>query len=228
MDAVALSCGNASQHGQWASLTERSDLEVREVPATPGKNDVDPVLRELAGRRLLVLGDDADLAAVALRLLRADRLGEVVVGFLPTDPESAVAELWGLPTRPDRATEVAMGGEPEPVPLIRDDVGGVLVGLGVLGPLQGVAYCDDERVLRGGASRLEVSPDPAGGPGLVVRVVRRGLLGKRVTSTQGRAVQIGSFVATKVVKDGVPHPRPMDKWTWYRHTEDLRLVRGLA
>ncbi|SHE55259.1 hypothetical protein [Streptoalloteichus hindustanus] len=228
MDAVALSCGNTSQHGQWADLTQRSEVALHEVPATPGKNDVDPVLRELAGRRLLVLGTDADLAAVALRLLRTELLGEVVVGFLPADRDSAVAELWGLPTRPELATDLALTGEPERVPLVRDDVGGVLVGLGTVGPLQGVAYCDDDRVLRGGASRLEVTPDPSGGPGLVVRVVRRGLLGKRVSSTQGRAVQIGSFVATGVVKDGVPHPRPMDKWTWYRHTEDLRLVRGVA
>jgi hypothetical protein len=24
--------------------------------------------------------------------------------------------------------------------------------------------------------------------------------------------------------DGVPHPRPVTRWTWYRHTEDLRAI----
>jgi len=26
------------------------------------------------------------------------------------------------------------------------------------------------------------------------------------------------------VHDGVPHPRPATRWTWYRHTEDLRAI----
>jgi hypothetical protein len=30
------------------------------------------------------------------------------------------------------------------------------------------------------------------------------------------------------VKDGEQHPRPMTKWTWYRHTEDLRVARGVV
>ena len=48
-------------------------------------------------------------------------------------------------------------------------------------PLDGVAYCDDEFVLRGRASRLEVAPNLA--LGLVVRAV--GCPGA------GRAVQLG-------------------------------------
>jgi hypothetical protein len=28
------------------------------------------------------------------------------------------------------------------------------------------------------------------------------------------------------VCDGVAHPRPVRRWTWYRHTADLRLVRA--
>ncbi|GGM47159.1 hypothetical protein GCM10012275_17790 [Longimycelium tulufanense] len=225
MDVVALSCGTASQHGPWAALTLRDFMPVHEVPATPDRAAVDPVLRELGGRRLVVVGTDADLAAVVLRLLRTERLAEVVVGYLPTDRSSEVAGLWSLPAEPGEAVAVALAGEPDQVPLIRDDTGGVLVGLGVLSPIRGVAYCDDERVLRGQASRLEVTPDPERGAGLVVRVVHRWLLGKRVSTTTGRAVQIGC-VPARVVKDGVSHPRLMDKWTWYRHTEDLRLARG--
>jgi hypothetical protein len=39
-------------------------------------------------------------------------------------------------------------------------------------------------------------------------------------------VQIGT-VATTVVRDGIPYDRPMDRWTFYKHTEPLRLVRGV-
>jgi hypothetical protein len=27
------------------------------------------------------------------------------------------------------------------------------------------------------------------------------------------------------VVDGVAHPRPVPRWTWYRHTDDWLLVR---
>lgn len=224
MDVVALACGNDAGNGESPSVAQRDNVERHAVPARPGKPHVDPILAELGGRRLVVLGEDADLAAVVLRLLRTERLGEVQVGYVPRSPESAVAGLWGIPTDQRRALDLAVAGEPDRVPLIRDDSGGVLLGLGVLGPVRGVAHCDDQRVLRGQASRIEVTPDVAG-RGLTVRV-RRGLLLRRIREATGRAFEIGCM-PTSPVADGVPHPRPVNRWVWYRHTEDLRLVRGL-
>jgi hypothetical protein len=43
-------------------------------------------------------------------------------------------------------------------------------------------------------------------------------------SALGRAVQVGGEALT-VVNDGVAHPRPLARWTWYRHTADWLLVR---
>lgn len=193
------------------------------VPSHPGREDLAPVLGpELT--RVLVAGADADLAAVVLRLLRTERLGSVAVGFLPASRSSAAAQVWGLPTAPETAAALALHGEPDPVPLVRDDVGGVLLGRGELRPLRGVAWCDDQLVLRGQASRLEVVPSAP--DGVAVRAARIGVLGLRSASARGRAVQVGCLSA-RVVSDGVPHPRPVDRWTWYRHTEPLRLVRGL-
>lgn len=193
------------------------------VPARPGREELDEPLTGLGGRRLVVCGTDADLAAVLLRLLRTSLLGAVPVGYVPSSATSAVARLWGLPVVPAAAASLALCGEPDPVPLVRDDAGGVLVGLGVVRPLQGVAYCDDEVVLRGQASRLEVAPDRA--LGLAVRVVRRGLLGRRaVRQAAGRAVQLGC-APTDVWRDGVAD-RTTDRWTWYRHTQDWQLIRS--
>ncbi|WP_093943867.1 hypothetical protein [Actinoalloteichus hoggarensis] len=221
---VALACGN----NEFPGLTERSEISLHRVSATPGKSEIDPLLTGLPEARLLVHGTDADLAAVVLRLLRRELLGSVAVGYVPAEASSVVADLWGLPARdPGRALDLALSGDPDRVPLIRDDVGGVLLGRGVLGPLRGVAYCDDELVLRGQAGRLEVTPDPGAGEGLLVRTVRRSLFGGRGASAAGRAVQIGCL-PTRVVRDGVTHARPVNKWIWYRHTEDLRLVRGLV
>lgn len=240
-DALVVACGDATvpaggeQAGEWAG----GQVDVLALPALPGVEAVDPVLDALGDRRLVVTGTDADLAAVVLRLLRTERLGSVLVGFVPAggpaagghEGVSAVAETFGLPASPWHAMRLALVGDPDPVPLIRDDAGGVLVGRGVLLRIRGVAYCDDERILRGGTARLEVSPDPEAGPdasvdGLVVRVWNPGLFRRVVTESRGRAVQIGCS-PNQPICDGIEHDRLIRRWTWYRHTEDLRLIRGL-
>ena len=213
VEAVVLTCGSA----RWPGPEP-----VTAVPARPGREELDALLADLDGRRLVVCGSDADLAAVLLRLLRTEALATVPVGFVPAEANSVVARLWDLPIAPAAAAALARYGEPDSVPLLRDDAGGVLVGRGVVAPLDGVAYCDDEVVLRGRAARLEVTPDREFG--LVVRVVRRGLPLHRVRHAAGRAVQVGCR-PTGVWRDGVA-ARTTDRWTWYRHTEDWHLIRS--
>ena len=194
-------------------------LPVRPVSQPPDRAEVDPLLAE--ADRVLVAGQDADLAAVVLRLLRTDRLAAVEVAYLPAIPNSAAAQVWGLPTNPASALALALQGSGEPVPLIRDDAGGVLVGRGELRGVRGEAYCDAELVLRGQASKFVVTP--LAPIGVDVRVTSTGLT-RRTRAAHGRAIQIGCVSAT-VVSDGVEHPRPVTRWTWYRHTQDLRMIR---
>ncbi|SMD07773.1 hypothetical protein SAMN05660733_03933 [Lentzea albidocapillata] len=216
MRGIVLACGNA----QLPMIAQRDDVHA--VPERPGKDHVDP---HLDADRLVVAGTDADLAAVALRLLRKEKLGSVALGYVPL-ADSSVAALWGLSTDPARALDIALNGDVDPVPFVRDDVGGVLMGLGVLAPVRGVGYSDADNVLRGQASRIECTPDPDGGLGLQIRIVNKRLIGSKVRVSRPRAFQLGCLPTTAVL-DGHKHPRPVDKWTWYRHTEDLRLVRGL-
>ncbi|MEV6643502.1 hypothetical protein [Amycolatopsis sp. NPDC051371] len=206
-----------------AGFEEVDDVESIRVPSRPGKKEIDPLLGE--HDHLVVSGTDADLAAIVVRLLRKDALSGVSVGFVPSSPDSAVAALWDLPKTPLQALALALRGEVDPVPLVRDDVGGVLVGRGVLRLVRGVAYADEQVALRGPASSIEVTPDP-GGPGLSVRVVK-GTIFKRPTTFSSRAFQIGC-IPTRPVSDDVVHERAVNKWTWYRHTQDLRLVRSPA
>ncbi|MGB8202865.1 MAG: hypothetical protein WCF33_24805, partial [Pseudonocardiaceae bacterium] len=63
------------------------------VPARPGREELGEILAGLDGRRLVVCGADADLAAVLLRLLRTDIVGAVPVGYVPVSASSAVARL---------------------------------------------------------------------------------------------------------------------------------------
>ncbi len=223
MENVRVLCCRASQEevepALAAALRRCAGREVDFVGPRPGKQ-VDPLL----SGRVLVLGDDADLAAVVLRLLRRDLLGQVVVGFVTGSP-TAVTHLWSLPTGP-AAVDLAIGGDPDLVPLVRDDVGGVLVGLGRVLPVRGTVYLDDQRVLSGTAAQVLVEPDTQ--QGLAVTVVPRRILGfgRNSRTLRGRAVAIGTTPAT-VISDDVPHPRAMDRWTYYRHTQPLRLVRGV-
>ncbi|GAA2017366.1 hypothetical protein JL107_14025 [Nakamurella flavida] len=202
---------------ELAALTARTGTPVHPVGPRPGK-DIDPLLRG----RVLVVGDDADLAAVALRVLRRNLLGSVELAYAPARP-TALTRLWNLPVGPD-AVRTAATAPAHPVPLVRDDVGGVLLAEGSLTPLLGATYVDEHKVLAGPALRLQVRPDRA--RGLLVTVERRGALPwtRRRTTTAGRAVQIGSAAPSLVTSDGVEHPRRMDRWTFYRHTEDLLLV----
>lgn len=235
-DALVIACSEFGSGELAGSGQPAGAVETVRVPARPSREAVDPLLDRLDDRRLVVMGTDADFAAVALRLLRTERLAAVPVGFVPfvpvgKDAESAVGQAFGLPERPEVALRLALHGDVDPVPLIRDDAGGVLVGRGVLRAVRGVAYCDDDRVLRGATPRLEVSPDPGAGPdtsvgGLVVRVWSGGLFRRGVSEWSGRAVQIGC-APTQPVSDGIEHERLVRRWTWYRHTEDLRLIRGL-
>ncbi|MBM9466683.1 hypothetical protein [Nakamurella leprariae] len=204
------------------------DGQFDELPAVTAVHRVGPrpskQIDALLTGRVLVVGDDADLAAVVLRLLRRDRLGEVEVAYRPATT-TPTTRLWRLPAGPVTATALSgLAAAPAvPVPLVRDDNGGVLLGAGRVEPVRGAAYVDEHRVLGGDARRLEVVPDAE--RGVRVTVVRRGRLPwtERSTVTVGRAVQLGTQPAT-VTRDGIEYPRPMDRWTWYRHTAPLLLV----
>lgn len=201
-----------------AALSDRDVLH--SVGPRPGKE-----IDELLGGRVLVIGTDADLAAVATRLQRRELLGSTEVAFAPLGA-SRVAQLWSLPTGA-RAVALARRGDPDLVPLVRDDAGGVLVGEATIGPVDGPVYVDEYRLLNGPARGLIVQPDTE--KGLSVTVVHRrfGGVGRRPVTRSGRAVQIGTRPAT-LVADGLPRDRPVERWTYYTHTSPLRLIRGVV
>lgn len=225
-EQVLLTCG---AHGSRPVVAPPGVPTVA-LPARPGRADLDPVLTGHHPRRLIVAGTDADLAAVLQRLLRTERL-DVEVAYLPARGSDA-ARAWGLPTG-SAAAAAAFHGVASPIPLVRDDSGGVLVGRGEVRGMRGECYCDDVLVLRGDAPRLIVAPGPGG---VAVRAGRTGRLPDgRIRpvaptaqrgrgSSIGRTAQLGGDPMT-VVTDGVPHPREVRRWTWYRHTTDWLLVR---
>jgi hypothetical protein len=191
------------------------------VSALPTRAEIDPLLDDAAG--LVVAGDDAAAAAVLVRLLRRERLDLPLALLLP--PASPAAAAWGLPTDPAAGVALAQDGIARPVPLVRDDRGGVVLGRHEVGAFHGSVYCDEHQVIHGDAAGLVVRPDPAAGVAVSVTGPRRlaGLRPGHVATRAGRAVQIGCHPAT-VVRDGIPDDRPMQRRSWYRHVTDWRLV----
>lgn len=224
MDALVLVCGPAAVSDRTTDLSGHTGVRFRDVSRAPGRTEIDPLLANAEPRRVVVVGTDSDLAAVVVRLLRTRRLANVAVGYVPLDvAHSPVAALWGLPAELPLAR--ILDSEPERVPLIRDDAGGVLMGLGEFNGVHGEAYCDDAVALRGDATRIEVSPDLSGGAGLTATVRRRTLLRTRTDLFRGRAFQLGCHPTIATV-DGISHASSVRRWTWYRHTEDLLVSRS--
>jgi hypothetical protein len=183
-----------------------------------GPDDIDATLT--SARRVVVLGGDADLAAVLTRLLRGELLN-VEVAYVPRRRTPAT-RAYRLPTG-RRAARRALRGSAQRVPLIRDETGSAIVGSAEWRPsgearlLRGEAVVDDEQLFDGEAPGVRVKPTAAL-PGLRARVsgTRRWLT--------GRAAQLGG-IDIAVVRDGVVAPRTTHRSTIYRHTEGWLSVR---
>jgi hypothetical protein len=176
-------------------------------------------------RRLVVVGADADLAAVLSRLLRAERL-DVEVAYAPRRRTPAT-RVYRLPAG-RRAAGRARRGTARRVPLIRDETGSVIVGRASWRPadgqqlIHGEAVVDDTPLFDGDAVGVRIEPTLAM-PGLraSVQIGAHRILGGWVA---GRAVQLGCTGVT-VVRDGVSAPRTARRSTFYRHIEGWLLVR---
>ena len=162
-------------------------------------------------RRVVVVGSDADIAAVLTRLLRADRL-DVEVGHV---------------RRPWHARR-ARTGEAQRVPLIRDETGTVIVRAAHWLPpdeqartIHGEAVTDNTLLFDGDVTGVRIEPTPTM-PGLRASVLSSRMRAKHWVA--GRAAQLGTDAAL-VVRDGVSAPRPVRRSTFYRHTEEWLRVR---
>jgi hypothetical protein len=182
----------------------------------PGQAPDPAALADLPGAdSLLVRGPVAALAGVLNRLLKAGRVAEVPVAWEPADdsPSTGLARALGIGT-----------GAQRELTLVRDDHGGVLLHHGRLeawaeDPRRGLgrrlglqAYHDDMLVADGLITRLDVRPEWTAVDTIGVSVMTIPL--RPVRRTKGRALQVASDPA-RVIRDGVPFPRPVSRWTWY-------------
>ena len=188
------------------------ELDLRRLDAgqAPRQGDVAPAAD---ADRVRVRGPVHALSAVLAVLLKAGRTADVPVAWEP----AADKDSTGL------ARDLGIGsGPPRDLTLVRDDHGGVLLHHGRIEAagegrrlsrrigLQ--AHHDDIRVADGEITRIDVRPDWSAVDTISVTVMTLPLRPTRRTS--GRALQVASDPA-RIVRDGVPYPRPVTRWTWY-------------
>ncbi|ACR18456.1 hypothetical protein I6J22_08365 [Corynebacterium kroppenstedtii] len=261
-------------HDPTPSLDEiaaQPDVDHLGAPGPDPRTPIDTV-------RLVVVGTDADLDAVATRLMRIDATwielayvpvlakvyassgSRVSPGESSVEAPSGIATSWGVADKP---WSIALSGSVRPVPLIRDDSGRVTLGVAEIcstdgSPFVGEIIIDDTTVGAPDGSdfygtRListlaapgiaavamtgpsvysgdRTHPTRSGSPhkrnGLLGRFFHRGPEAGAVDSAvlTGRAVQAGGE-PFMVYRDGVAHPRPLTRVTFYRHLRDMQVVR---
>jgi hypothetical protein len=188
------------------------DLRGLDPGSAPPGDDVAPAS---AAGAVLVRGPVPALSAVLAALLKAGRTAEVPVSWEPTGDPAATALARDL--------DVGTGDERE-LSLVRDDHGGVLLHSGrleawsedprrALGRRLGLqAHHDDAKIADGTVTRLDVRPEWRAVDTIAVRLMTIPL--RPVRRTTGRALQVACDPA-RVIRDGVPFPRPVTRWTWY-------------
>lgn len=144
------------QHDPTPSLDEiaaQPDVDHLGAPGPDPRTPIDTV-------RLVVVGTDADLDAVATRLMRIDATwielayvpvlagGDVLSDESNVEAQSVIATSWGVADKP---WSIALSGSVRPVPLIRDDSGRATLGVAEIcstdgSPFVGEIIIDDTTV----------------------------------------------------------------------------------
>jgi hypothetical protein len=187
------------------------DLRRLDPGQAPRPGDVAPAAD---ADRVRVRGPIPALSAVLAVLLKAGRTADVPVAWEPADDKAS----GGL------ARSLGIGsGELRSLSLVRDDHGGVLLhhgrieaagdGRRSLSRRLGLqAHHDDIKVADGEVTRIDVRPDWEAVDTIGVTVMLQPL--RPTQRTSGRALQVASDPA-RIVRDGVPYPREVSRWTWY-------------
>jgi diacylglycerol kinase (ATP) len=107
-----------------AVLETAGEIELVECRAPA---DLDAALDRRAGRTLVVVGGDGSLHAAVGRLWSRGEADQCPVGVVPLGTGNDFARGVGIPLDPMAAAELALTSRAQPVDLVTDDAGGVVV-----------------------------------------------------------------------------------------------------
>jgi diacylglycerol kinase (ATP) len=107
-----------------AVLRAATDVE---VAATSNQGELDGVLHRRGGRHVVVAGGDGSLHAVVAALHRRHELANTVVGLVPLGTGNDFARGAGIPLDPEDSARLIVADKVQPVDLIVDCLGEVVV-----------------------------------------------------------------------------------------------------
>ena len=107
-----------------AVLRRAGDVEVART-GSPG--DLDGALHRRGGRRIVVAGGDGSLHAVVAALHRRNELASTEIGLIPLGTGNDFARGVGIPLDPVEAARVLLDNKGQPVDLLVDCAGDIVV-----------------------------------------------------------------------------------------------------
>jgi YegS/Rv2252/BmrU family lipid kinase len=107
-----------------AVLRKETDVEVCRT-SNPG--ELDGVLQRAGTRTVVVAGGDGSLHAVVAALHKRHELDRHTLGLIPLGTGNDFARSVDIPLDPGEAAATLLAGEPRPMDLIVDELGGVVV-----------------------------------------------------------------------------------------------------
>ena len=119
--------GTADEEALDRALASLFDHASVEVTATSNPGELDGVLHRAGSRTIVVAGGDGSLHAVVAALYRRHDLKDAVIGLIPLGTGNDFARAMDIPLDTEEAARLLVEGEPRPVDLIVDEVGGVVV-----------------------------------------------------------------------------------------------------
>lgn len=119
--------GSTDQESLTTALSVLRRAASVELCNTARPDELDGVLHRAGSRRIVIAGGDGSLHAVLTALHRRNELKDAVVGLLPLGTGNDFARAVGIPLDPEEAARTLLLGEPRPMDLILDEVGGIVV-----------------------------------------------------------------------------------------------------
>lgn len=127
------SAGGADDTARSAALQTLREGGADLAEAPVGEKDLDETLDAWPARDVVVLGGDGTLHVVVAALHRRGELKSRTVGLIPLGTGNDFARGLEIPLDPVVAARVVLAGRPQPLDLLVDDEGGVVVNMVHLG-----------------------------------------------------------------------------------------------
>lgn len=148
--------GTAERRAVDAALGVLAEHAPTRVRHTDDLDELDDAIEHAAGHVVVVAGGDGSLHCVLQRLWDRGTIGDTAVGLIPLGTGNDLARGAGLPLDPTEAARRIVAGTPQPLDLLVDDHGGIVVNAAHAGVGAAAASRADDLKGRFGAAAYPI------------------------------------------------------------------------